>query len=118
MLHQKTAVGLLNGLCDQVALDVPPIDKVVLKIAIAPADGRFSDKAGDLKIFALIPYFKQLCRNVSAVYMIDQILSVSVAGGMQLGLVIVYVFKRNVRMRKSKLFQHITDVGSFCLGRL
>ena len=58
VLHQKTAVSLFDGLCDQVTLDVPPIDKVVLKITIAPADGRFSDKAGDLKIFALIPYFK------------------------------------------------------------
>ena len=45
VLHHKGAVGLLDGLGDDSALDVAAVDIVILVVAVAPGDDGLSDKA-------------------------------------------------------------------------
>ena len=53
-----------------------------------------------------------------SVNMVNEIPFFSVSGSVQSCLVVVDIFKRNIRMGQGKFFQHVTDVGALCLCRL
>ena len=48
MLHHIALVPVLDGLGHESALNVPPVDEIILKISVSPGDHRLSDKSGDL----------------------------------------------------------------------
>ena len=48
VLHHIALVPVLDGLGHESALNVPPVDEIILKISVSPGDHRLSDKSGDL----------------------------------------------------------------------
>ena len=42
------SIAVLDGLGHESALNVPPVDEIILKISVSPGDHRLSDKSGDL----------------------------------------------------------------------
>ena len=74
MLHHIAFVAVLDGLGDQAAFNIPPVDEIILKVSVSPGDHRFSDKAGNPHPFPLLAYAKQAARDLPAVYGINNVL--------------------------------------------
>ena len=114
MLHQKAFVRVLNGFRDDIVLDIAAIDVIILKRTVSPRDLRFSDKAGDLHKRILLLDLEKRFGDIPAIHAVDHIFDTVVAGSMQLDLFILDVFKRDLRMRKCKLFHQGMDIIRLC----
>ena len=74
MLHHIWFIRIFNGLINQVALDIPSIDKIVFKIPVAPGNQRFSDKSLHLNRVPTGFYRKQIGCDLTAKYSVYNIL--------------------------------------------
>ena len=87
-----------------------------------PRSGKPVRYAGDLaaKPDVVVPkYYRPGKKEFRGVWVATvENIDFPVSGSVQSCLVVVDIFKRNIRMGQGKFFQHVTDVGALCLCRL
>ena len=115
VLHHKIFIGIFNGFGDDRAPDIPAIDKIVFVIPVSSGNDRFPDITGQRSKSCLPMDLQQICRDLSSIDPINDILQICVSGGMQPVLIIIDKFERNLRMRKSQPFHQVIDVTGFRL---
>ena len=110
MLHHKSPIAFLDTPGNHIAFDVSSIDKIILKAPVSPGDHRLSDKACD-------PYrtldrvdLRQIGRDLPPIDMVNHILQVMIARGVQLRLSVVDKLEGNIRMGQSQTLHQIADI--------
>ena len=73
VLHHEGLVRLLNGLVDDVALDISSINIVIFKIPVTPGDDRLPNKAFYAEGFSGNRHWDQVGRNLPPVNRINDI---------------------------------------------
>ena len=82
VLHRIIFIGILNGLIDDLALYISPVNKIIFKITVSSRDDRCARIPSDAETVLFIIYGKKIGGDLSPVHMIDHIPKISVAGGM------------------------------------
>ena len=116
MLHHIGLVGLFNGFHQNFALYISAVDVIIFKIPVSPGNHGFPDKTLNRNTGSFKSNRHQFSGNVSAVNAVNHIFQIGIAGGMQLGLTVYHVFKRNILMGQGKLFHVTADVSRLCHG--
>ena len=109
--HDKCLISILNCLCNNVALDITAINKIILPCSIASGQNRFADKSCHMTEFALNIHFQQLSCHIPSVNLINDISQIAVAGGMKPILIIVNKFKGYIRMGQCQSSCQIINIG-------
>ena len=116
VLHQIRFICFLDGPGNDAALDIAPVDKIILVIPVATADERLANKPADAD-FTLLPFHReQIGRYLPAVNRINQIPKIVIAGGIQLVLIILDKTYRQLRMGEGNLLYQIRHIASLCHG--
>ena len=118
MLHHEWLVGILDGLSDEAVADIPPVDEINLKAAVAPGNDRLSDKASHSDRVRAACDGNQVLSNLPPVDGVDNVLQISVAGGKELCLVILNKAEGDFRMGQGNLFHQARHMGGLRGRRL
>ena len=98
MVHQIRLICFFDCLGNDLALHIAPIDIIVFKITVSSGDQRFTDIAGHSYTAFVLLDLQEVRSDIFSINMINDILSVTVAGCMQLLLVIHDELKRYFRV--------------------
>ncbi len=82
MLHHKGFVGFFNTFGNQAALDITPVDKIVLKIAVPPGNQGLANKSADRKTLIFALDLNEVRGNVAPIDMVNHLFKVGIAGSM------------------------------------
>ena len=118
VLHHKSPVSIFQCFCNQSAFDISSVDKITFKIPVASCNNRLSDKTIHRKSLIFRVNFQQICRNISSINVVNDILQFSISGSMQTDLTVVNKFKGDFRMRQCDAFHQIIDISCLSLGWL
>ena len=112
MLHEKTLIGVLYPLCNDLVLYKTSVNIIILKGTVTSGNLRFSHKTLNLHEIILVGYFKKCFGNISSIYIIDHIFYIVITGCVKLHLFILDIFKRNLRMGQCQLLHQSADIIS------
>ena len=118
MLHRKIFVSIFNRFCKNTVPYITPVDKIIFKISISTVNHWLSQISGQPYTIFFKFQWDQIVRNFPSVNVVNDIFHLPVPGSMQLYLSIVDKPERNIRMRKGKSGQQITDMACLCHRRL
>ena len=118
VLHGEILVSVLNGLVDHLVFDVSSVDKIGLKVPVPSGDQRRSQISGDVDPLFLMVYLQKVGRDLPPVDMVDHILQVSVAGGVEPGLAVIDKLERDLRVGQSQPGHKVADMACLCHWRL
>ena len=118
MLHRKIFVSIFNRFCKNTVPYITPVDKIIFKISISTVNHWLSQISGQPYTIFFKFQWDQIVRNFPSVNVVNDIFHLPVPGSMQLYLSIVDKPEGNIRMRKSKSGQQITDMACLCHRRL
>ena len=74
MLHQIGLVGVLYGFGNNIALNIPPVNKIIFIVPVSPADQRLARKSADSNLPFLALNLQQVASHLAAIDGVDQIL--------------------------------------------
>ena len=113
MLHDKALICILNGLRNNIVFHKSAIYIVILKASVSSGNFRFAGVSLNFHKIIFVGDFQKCFRHIPAVYIINHIFYIIVAGGVQLHLFVLNIFERYFRMGKSKLFHHSSNIICF-----
>ena len=114
MLHGKVLIRIFDGLGYNAALYISSVDEIILKIPVSPRYQRLSKKSSDFKSGGFVVGCQQIGCNLSAIYMIDDILKIAIAGSMQLGLPVIDELEGDLRVGQCHSGQQIPHMARLC----
>ena len=113
MLHDKALICVFNSLRNNIVFHKSAIYIVIFKASVSSGNFRFACVSLNFHKIIFVGDFQKCFRHIPAIYIINNILHIIIARSMQLHLFVLNIFKRNLRMGKSKLFHHSSNIICF-----
>ena len=98
MNHNKVFISFLDSLCNNTAAYIASVNKIIFISPVTAAYERFADKAADLAAPCAYRNFEEVCCNITAVDIVNNVFKTHIARCVQLCLTVVYKLKRNFRV--------------------
>ena len=118
VLHEKALVAVLDGLVDDLALDITAIDKVNFVTTITSGNERLAQETTDRYDTSLGLHWDQIGCDLPAEGGINNVLQIVIAGGVQLYLTVYDQSEGHLRVGQSHALHQFTDIGALRHGGL
>ena len=109
MLHHKAFVAVFYTLCNNLALHISSIYKIILIIPISTGDLRFSQESRNMHRAFLPIHLNQTHGHISSIDMIDYILEASISGSLDPHLSTDQYFECHLWMRQCQMSHQLMD---------